>query len=214
MARPFAEQVSAVSPLREALDGSPRRKPQRERRPAREPADRSQTYFCSSPACDHETWSPVEQARHMAREFWVVAQAIVRLAPDSPEALMLTGGLSVRELTDDECLAASRAYRRLLAAGAEIPLQIRFRVREYARRRNATITPAPPDDGDRDDAGRFARSDRVAQRDAEAASLRARGWTFQRIADELGYASKGKAHDGVRRAYRDVLSEEAADAMS
>ena len=64
----------------------------------------------------------------------------------------------------------------------------------------------------RDGNGRFTRSIDTAQRDAEAAALRAKGRSFQQIADELGFASKGHAHDAVTRAFRDIPYEGAEDA--
>lgn len=70
------------------------------------------------------------------------------------------------------------------------------------------MTEGTPRGGD----GRFARSVKVAQRDADAAALRAKGWTYQRIANELGFASKGKAHEGVARAFRDIPSEDSEEA--
>lgn len=66
--------------------------------------------------------------------------------------------------------------------------------------------------GTRDGNGKFTRTPASARRDAEAAGLRARGYSFQRIADELGFASKGKAHEAVTRAYADIPSEDVAEA--
>jgi hypothetical protein len=60
--------------------------------------------------------------------------------------------------------------------------------------------------------GKFIRNIKTAQRDADAAALRAKGWTFQRIANELGYASKGKAHEAVQRAFAEVPYEHLEDA--
>jgi hypothetical protein len=60
--------------------------------------------------------------------------------------------------------------------------------------------------------GRFTRTVKTAERDSKAAALRAKGWSFQRIADELGFASKGHAHDAVMRAFRDIPYEETEDA--
>jgi hypothetical protein len=56
--------------------------------------------------------------------------------------------------------------------------------------------------------GRFIRTVKSVQRDADAAALRAQGWTFQRIANELGYANKGKARDGVLRAFAEIPYED------
>lgn len=59
-----------------------------------------------------------------------------------------------------------------------------------------------PNNRPRGTAGRFAPNFETAQRDGEAARLRMRGKTYQEIADTLGYASKGSAHDAVARAIR------------
>lgn len=58
----------------------------------------------------------------------------------------------------------------------------------------------PPTGGD----GRFMRDPKVAERDAKATELRADGWTYARIAAELGYADGSHARLGVTRALRDV----------
>ena len=55
--------------------------------------------------------------------------------------------------------------------------------------------------------GRYARSLPVAQRDAEAAQLRTCGTSYREIAEPLGYASKGAAHDGVGRALAAVPAD-------
>jgi hypothetical protein len=55
--------------------------------------------------------------------------------------------------------------------------------------------------------GRFTRTAATIKRDHKAAELRGQGYSFQRIADELGFASKGKAHEAVMRAYADIPSE-------
>ena len=67
-------------------------------------------------------------------------------------------------------------------------------------------------EGTRGGNGRFIRTANSAKRDAEAAALRACGYSFQRIADELGFASKGKAHEAVTRAFADIPGEEARQA--
>lgn len=138
MNQPLTSQISAVSPLDgDAIDGKPRPKPRRPRKARQEPQDRSLTFFCSNPQCDHSTWAPAEQARHMAREFWSVAQALVRLAPDSPEAMKLTGGVILSDLTDDECRAASATWETLRRCNGGIdgiPVEIRLRRNEYGRR--------------------------------------------------------------------------------
>lgn len=59
--------------------------------------------------------------------------------------------------------------------------------------------------------GRYVRTVNTTQRDFEAAALRAKGWSFPRIAAELGFASKGHAHNAVTRALRDIPYEGAED---
>lgn len=68
-------------------------------------------------------------------------------------------------------------------------------------------TGGPPRNGN----GKFARSLKTAQRDHAALDLKVKGWSLQRIADELGYASKGAVHNGIRRAFQDIPTPEAAD---
>ncbi|MGW8326487.1 hypothetical protein ACWGLE_01125 [Streptomyces sp. NPDC055897] len=55
--------------------------------------------------------------------------------------------------------------------------------------------------------GQFVRTDDTARRDAQAAALRSEGKTFEHIATTLGYADKGCAWRGVRRARRDAAIE-------
>lgn len=148
---PFSEQVAAVSPLNsKAIDGSARPKPMRPRKPRRERMDASHTFFCRNANCDHATWSAVEQARHMHAEFVWAMEALVARAPESPEALLLTGDVILAELTDDECRAANGEYQRLQrmrrAGGAlEIAAELKLRVGEHWRRANCGIlSPAPP----------------------------------------------------------------------
>lgn len=60
--------------------------------------------------------------------------------------------------------------------------------------------------------GKFTRTAATIKRDHEAAEKRAQGWSFQRIADELRFASKGHARDAVLRAYADIPSEATEEA--
>ena len=60
--------------------------------------------------------------------------------------------------------------------------------------------------------GRYIRTADSRKRDHKAAELRGQGYSFQRIADDLGFASKGKAHEAVMRAYADIPSEETEQA--
>lgn len=76
-----------------------------------------------------------------------------------------------------------------------------------------TDQPNPMADRTRDGNGRFDRDPETAKRDAEAARLRGRGWSYQRIANELG-VSKGTAYEAVRRALNDTLTEPAAEART
>jgi hypothetical protein len=62
--------------------------------------------------------------------------------------------------------------------------------------------------------GKFIRTSATIRRDHKAAELRGQGWGFQRIADELGFAHKGKAHEAVMRAYAEIPSEESAQAKA
>jgi len=64
---------------------------------------------------------------------------------------------------------------------------------------------------ERDGIGKFARTLEGAERDAEAARLKAQKWTFQQIADELGYASKSGAYAAVARALAAVPAENVAE---
>ncbi len=43
------------------------------------------------------------------------------------------------------------------------------------------------------------RRETTKRRDAEAANLRVRGWTYAEVAAEVGFASPGAAHDAVSR---------------
>lgn len=65
---------------------------------------------------------------------------------------------------------------------------------------------ARPHGGD----GQFVRSLTTAQRDAEAARLRSSGWTYPRIAAELGFNHKADAYNAVKRVL-DATVREAGD---
>jgi hypothetical protein len=64
---------------------------------------------------------------------------------------------------------------------------------------------ANPNQHARSGAGQYIRTPETAKRDAEAADLRAQGWTFERIAEELGYCDKSTARLAVRRALSDIV---------
>jgi hypothetical protein len=55
--------------------------------------------------------------------------------------------------------------------------------------------------------GKWIRTADSARRDHRAAELHGQGWSYQRIADELGFTHKGKAHEAVMRAFADIPSE-------
>lgn len=65
---------------------------------------------------------------------------------------------------------------------------------------------ANPHQDARDGNGRYTRNPQTAERDGKAAELRAQGWTYQQIADELGFSTKKNANDAVRRAIRDACA--------
>ncbi len=75
----------------------------------------------------------------------------------------------------------------------------------------ATNDPTPDEDPyaaqrrHQNAAGRFERTVENAQRDAQAAALRAEGRTYQQIADELGWAHRTDARNAVRRALREIV---------
>jgi hypothetical protein len=142
----FTEAVGAISPLNGVIDGSVKPKPKRAKAQRRERMDASRTFFCRNKNCGHKTWSPLDQARHMHAEFVWAMEALVMRAPESPEALLLTGGTILAKLTDDECRAAQAEASRLRKAGAsplEIPPETRLRFGEYQRRwRTGILVPA------------------------------------------------------------------------
>jgi hypothetical protein len=66
--------------------------------------------------------------------------------------------------------------------------------------------------GGRDGRGKFTRTLKGAQRDAEAAALRARGRTFEEIAAELGMANRSQAYKAVQRAFAAIPYEQVEEA--
>lgn len=63
----------------------------------------------------------------------------------------------------------------------------------------------------RDGKGKFAASLTTAERDAAACRLVVEGHTYEEIAKRLGYADRGKAHQGVQRAMLATMAEPAED---
>src|ERR1700722_15132907 len=55
--------------------------------------------------------------------------------------------------------------------------------------------------------GKFTRTADSIKRDHRAAELHGQGWSYRRIADELGWASGAKAHEAVLRAFAEIPSE-------
>ncbi|MFH9368081.1 hypothetical protein ACH4K8_20665 [Streptomyces anulatus] len=66
---------------------------------------------------------------------------------------------------------------------------------------------ARPHGGD----GRFVGSLTTAQRDAEAARLRTQGWTYQRIADHVGFKQRADAYNAVKRVLDATVREAGED---
>ncbi|MEV6081122.1 hypothetical protein AB0L80_39430 [Streptomyces sp. NPDC052069] len=62
---------------------------------------------------------------------------------------------------------------------------------------------ARPHGGD----GQFVRSLTTAQRAAQAAELRSKGWTYPRIAAELGYGHRADAYNAVKKVLEDTVRE-------
>ncbi len=58
--------------------------------------------------------------------------------------------------------------------------------------------------------GKFARSPETAERDAHAAELRRRGYSYRAIAADMG-VTPGAAHVAVQRALRAIVEEPAQD---
>lgn len=65
----------------------------------------------------------------------------------------------------------------------------------------------------RDGNGKFIQTLEDVERDAEAARLRSRGYSYRRIASELGIDVKN-AHNAVKRAIKAVVEEPAEEALA
>ncbi|MFD4763135.1 hypothetical protein ACFWOJ_31080 [Streptomyces sp. NPDC058439] len=66
---------------------------------------------------------------------------------------------------------------------------------------------ARPHGGD----GQFVRSLTTAQRDAAAAELRSKGWTYPRIATEFGYGHRADPCNAVQRVLNNAEAAHRAD---
>jgi hypothetical protein len=73
------------------------------------------------------------------------------------------------------------------------------------------VTDQPDNKADqtRDGKGRYDRDPETVKRDARAAELRAKSWTYQQIGDDLGM-SRQSAYEAVQRALADTLEEPGA----
>lgn len=75
------------------------------------------------------------------------------------------------------------------------------------------MTTEPPTDkprgAARTGAGRYVRTEAAQLRDADAAELRARGYSYRQIAEQLGYSDKGQAYRGVQRCVSEVVQDKA-----
>lgn len=60
--------------------------------------------------------------------------------------------------------------------------------------------------------GQFRRTPASASRDMRAAELHGQGWTHERIAGELGFASRGKVSEAIERAYEMIVTPGAEQA--
>jgi hypothetical protein len=66
--------------------------------------------------------------------------------------------------------------------------------------------------GTRGGNGQFRRTPQSVARDMRAAELHGQGWTHERIAGELGFASRGKVSEAIARAYAMIVTPGAAEA--
>ncbi|MDX2697241.1 hypothetical protein [Streptomyces ipomoeae] len=66
---------------------------------------------------------------------------------------------------------------------------------------------ANPNQEARNGKGKYIRTPKTAERDARAARLRAQGFTYQQIADELGYGDRSTARDAVYRSLDGITRE-------
>ncbi|WP_069743045.1 hypothetical protein [Streptomyces sp. EN23] len=62
--------------------------------------------------------------------------------------------------------------------------------------------------------GQFVRSLSTAERDARAAELRSKGWTYRRIAAELGWKQGADAYNAVQRVLKETVREAGEEVRS
>jgi hypothetical protein len=61
--------------------------------------------------------------------------------------------------------------------------------------------------------GKFVRNAETAERDAQACRLQIQGYTLEEIANELGYANRAHAREGVERALLAIVREPAEELL-
>lgn len=71
---------------------------------------------------------------------------------------------------------------------------------------------ANPNQDSRNGHGQYIRTTDTAERDADAARLRTKGYTYQQIGDQLGM-TKAAAHKACQRALSDIVREPAEDLL-
>lgn len=71
-----------------------------------------------------------------------------------------------------------------------------------------------PNQDARDGRGKYTRTLEGAEKDAAAADLRSKGYTYQRIADELGYSDKKNAWTSVQRCLKAVIEEPTKEVLA
>lgn len=132
------QHVSAVSPLRETIDGTPR-KQKRSRKAATPKPSLSTTWKC--PACGRTTDDAEDQARHVAREFGNLQRTMAELHSQQEElrtaipAYVQDFNPARLHLTEEDFRKARAAYMRLWRRKLPIPPELQEVCAEMARRR-------------------------------------------------------------------------------
>ena len=131
MSRPFAEQVSAVSPLTgDAIDGAPRPKPGRERRvPNSQPAVERERHCIR---CGYRTADVEEFADHAARELWAARVEVVGADAEGVDPSLLMRRTPNLEHMPAVLAEALKAWRASLSIE-----ELRAGTAEFERRRRA-----------------------------------------------------------------------------
>jgi hypothetical protein len=145
MSQSLVSQISAISPLDgDAIDGSPRPKPRRRQAAQRDfDVDAHQEFACPNKNCDHREWTDRRQLLHLGQELFRVISEFQRADPENPAVLLHTGGVILRDLTDEECRDAVRDHDRIRREGGTsgVPMTTWLRAQEYHRRvRAGTLT--------------------------------------------------------------------------